>query len=102
MVLTNSSSRSRNKNRYLASTQIGGGPIKIGLPYQIGRISSNLISFKLRTYYKERKIDLTTIKSVIVYNNDEPLLNNLRKLTIYSYLYRQFSNISTIAHSVRG
>lgn len=58
----------------------------MGLPYQIGRISSNLISFKLRTYYKERKIDLTTIKSVIVYNYDEILLNALRKLTAFIIL----------------
>lgn len=86
MVLTNSSSRSRNKNRYIASTQLGGGPIKMGLPYQIGRISSNLIEFKLRTYYKNNEIDLPIIKSVIVYNYDTILLNVLRKLTAFIIL----------------
>ena len=50
MVLTNSASRSRNHNRSIASTNLGGGPIKQGLPYQVGRNSLTSLFFALRTY----------------------------------------------------
>ena len=50
MVLTNSASRSRNHNRSIASTNLGGGPIKQGLPYQVGRNSWTSLFFRLRTY----------------------------------------------------
>lgn len=54
MVLFNGSKRARYANT-TANQYHGRGPMKIGLPYQVGRTTSVSIAFKFRTYNTIKK-----------------------------------------------
>lgn len=99
MVLTNSASRSRNHNRSIASTNLGGGPIKQGLPYQVGRESWTSIFFRLRTYPPVVEKTENSLRNEWVLDNnrnyDGKYSNDYNSYSSNNTTHLEFSNYDT-------